>query len=517
MWVCHNLRVVSSLSFYRANTVKIKGDTYEKDAAQYWWWSKPLKKFYPTNYHLAREIHILLDKAGFFAGRTLKALSQAPFDGCAFPQARKLIFTFYPCLAQGGEAPEAAEIGANIRALVGRIKQMAPLLNEIEVVGTSNPANLDLEDRHINSFILQIIPLVTRVVYKASEFNIPLNLPTVNMSRLVHIDVGILGSMEFNYQEQEKSAMHLVRQSAATLQSLTIGLHSLEGLSGLIKETNDNFVFYPQMRVLKLGYHWDLAKFDRMAVAQAVPFPRLRQLTVAGTYPFGDDILFRGNEDTLELLDIELDKNMVAMLKRFSVFTAVSHPRLRCVKTRLSYSPALDHLETASARLRFLLDIAPAAAIREMRGVSFWLPSSLPVFSGYIDIQLLSLPDTRLTLWNTITLVNSLPLLSEIHSPSPIIGTLPAEATMDMLPEFVISNHASTNKTFRCWRVTYEEKWVSKGETVSCVLLLALACPSFDHVLTNSPNRHLFMVHMKEIMNTDIFRPYASRLQPLLL
>ncbi|KAJ2376488.1 hypothetical protein H4S02_007911, partial [Coemansia sp. RSA 2611] len=64
---------------------------------------------------------------------------------------------------------------------------------------------------------------------------------------------------------------------------------------------------------------------------------------------------------------------------------------------------------------------------------------------------------TRLTLWDTIILVDMLPMLSEIHSQSPIIGTLPAEVAEDGLPEFIISSHALASKTFRCWRITYEE------------------------------------------------------------
>ncbi|KAJ2026686.1 hypothetical protein IWW57_002965 [Coemansia sp. S610] len=241
MWVCSNFRVVASQSFYRANTVEIKGDTYKKDAAQYWW-SKRLKKFYSTNYHLVREIHILLDKKSLFAGRALRILSRAPFDGCAFPQARKIIFTFCPCLAQDGEVPEAARISANISAFVERVKQIAPMLSEVEVVGTSNPATVDSEDAHLNGFLLQVIRLVTRVVYEASELNTSLNLPEDTVSHLVHIDFGIWDSMKINYRDHEKSTTRLVRQNAATLQEQHQRLRQANAIDAALMALNKNDV-----------------------------------------------------------------------------------------------------------------------------------------------------------------------------------------------------------------------------------------------------------------------------------
>ncbi|KAJ2031850.1 hypothetical protein IW146_000755 [Coemansia sp. RSA 922] len=522
LWVCRNFRDVSCLKFYRSNTVKVKDDDYEKDVGQYWW-SKRLKKFYPSMHHLAREIHILLGKSGFYTGKTLEAFSRAPFDGCAFPQARKLIFTFYPYREPDYVAPEAAKVDANIRAFVQRMKQMAPMVCEIEVVGTSNPVTLPADTQHMNGFLSQVFQLATRVVYKVSEHNVPLELPAVSISHLVHIDMDvsvdtIVTRTQTTPQAQQNATMHLARQNAMTLQSLSIGTYTWENISGLVKGANGDDVAYPQLRVLKLRSGWGNYGHCRPVITNVVPFPQLCHLHIAGPFPFGDDILFRGNADTLKCLDIILDRDMANMLKRHSVFTSISHPRLRCVKIELPLGYVQDDFATDETRLQYLLDIAPAATMREIKGLNSctWFHSSLPVFGDYTNLQVLVLPDTRLTLWDAITLIELLPLLSEIQNPSPVVGSLPAEVTTDMLPEYVVSKYVSLSKSFRCWRITYEDKWVSRGDTISCVLLLALVCPNFDHAITSSSNSNLFMAHIREAISTNMFLPYASSLQRLL-
>ncbi|KAJ2060212.1 hypothetical protein GGI17_003910 [Coemansia sp. S146] len=419
--------------------------------------------------------------------------------------------------------PGAAGIDANISAFVKRVKQMAPMICKLEVVGTSNLVILPSDNKHINDFLSQVFQLVPRVVYKTNKHNVPLVVPAVNVSHLMHIDIDIsvdfiMANTPMMSQAQQNAVMHLARQNAGTLQFLSIGTFRWDHISDLVKDASGDDIAYPQLRVLKLKSGWHSNEHRRPVITKAVPFPRLCHLRVDGTFPFGDDILFRGNAATLKCLNIILDRDMAIMLQRHSVFTSVSHPRLRCVKIEVPHGPFLNDFATDETRLRFLLDIVPCATMREIKVTysNTWFHSSLPVFGNYTNIQILVLPDTRLTLWDAIALIDLLPHLSEIHNPSPIVGPLPADATMDTLAAFGVSKHVSMSKRFRCWRIAYDDKWVYRGDTVSCVLLLALVCPNFDHVITRSFNSDLFMTHMKEAMSTNMFLPYASRLQCLL-
>ncbi|KAJ2344119.1 hypothetical protein GGH92_004623 [Coemansia sp. RSA 2673] len=118
---------------------------------------------YPTH-HLARELVIELLAKYIYSGEALRCLSQAPYDGCAFPLVHKITFiVFVDTTYTDYEAHDSAwvsrvnelfnlgednatgladiedqttdplEIEANVSSFVPRVKEMAPELGEIEV------------------------------------------------------------------------------------------------------------------------------------------------------------------------------------------------------------------------------------------------------------------------------------------------------------------------------------------------------------------------------------------------
>ncbi|KAJ2741443.1 hypothetical protein GGI20_005183 [Coemansia sp. BCRC 34301] len=469
LWICRSFRTVALAEFYRTNTVKITGGNYDKSACQYWWSSR-LKMFYHStpHHHLSREIHVILCKKDLYTGRTTEALSRAPFDGCAFPMARKFVFTF--CKTAGEDlvwhdgqqknaAARAAKIETNISAFVWRIKQMAPMATDFEVVGSAVSVSLPRDSEHVEHFLTQLFQTATRAVYNVDDKNMPLGLNTVCISGLVHIDIKAI---------YDTPVSQLVQRNAMTLQSLSIATDESGGVSGIVKGAGD--------------------------------------------------IVITGNEVTLECLDIVLDLRMATMLKRYNMFTHTSHPRLHCVKVNLFYDLFTDYAGTDDQQLQSILQIAPNAPIWEISGVSSsrWFYSALPVFANYDNLKTLILPDTRLDLWKVINLVSLLPLLTDLDSCSPIFSPMPANVTKDELPAYLISNYGTPSKVFQCWRVTFEVKWVGREEIVASVLLLALVCPNFNHVAVRGPNRQSLMAHMKALISTKRFEPYAPRLQRLL-
>ncbi|KAJ2741355.1 hypothetical protein GGI20_005250, partial [Coemansia sp. BCRC 34301] len=85
-------------------------------------------------------------------------------------------------------------------------------------------------------------------------------------------------------------------------------------------------------------------------------------------YPFGDDVLFRGNAATLERLALILDAKAVTMLREHKVFTPTSHPRLGVVDISFDDNFAPDVFATAAECMQFVLDIGPTAPVRGLEG-----------------------------------------------------------------------------------------------------------------------------------------------------
>ncbi|KAJ2259361.1 hypothetical protein GGI01_003705 [Coemansia sp. RSA 376] len=100
-----------------------------------------------------------------------------------------------------------------------------------------------------------------------------------------------------------------------------------------------------------------------------------------------------------------------------------------------------------------MLDIAPGAAVR---GISNWYldqapPPVLSLLNRHASIQVLALPALRLSLWDAMTLIQSLPLLSDLHAQAPTLDPMPAGVTKRILVNYVCSNYSPTGKRFRCW------------------------------------------------------------------
>ncbi|KAJ1670531.1 hypothetical protein GGF38_001459, partial [Coemansia sp. RSA 25] len=152
-------------------------------------------------------------------------------------------------------------------------------------------------------------------------------------------------------------------------------------------------------------------------------------------YPFGDDVLFRGNAATLEYLKIVLDSELVAMLKQRNIFTPTSHPKLKCVNIKLCSSDASGVFPAAPEYLQFALSIAPRAsalAIPFLSSFGSTLTAELEMLGNHNSIQVLSLYRTTLSFWDIVNLIRSLPLLSDLKTGLP---------TMDKLPQGLLPPH----------------------------------------------------------------------------
>ncbi|KAJ2744500.1 hypothetical protein GGI19_006594, partial [Coemansia pectinata] len=160
--------------------------------------------------------------------------------------------------------------------------------------------------------------------------------------------------------------------------------------------------------------------------------------------------------------------------------------------------------------------IAPNAAVRSFPLGESWpdITSMVSLFSDYPNIQVLDLSDMFLPLWDTIALIKSLPLLSDLHSMTPYAIQLPANIKEKELPAYVLSKYAPMGQRFRCWHIS---KTSGPVTTIArCVLLLALICPNFDYCVPPEKKFSEYMDELERTINWDAFKDYAPRLQHFL-
>ncbi|KAJ2878555.1 hypothetical protein H4R27_005763, partial [Coemansia aciculifera] len=555
LWVCHNFRAFVHQLFCRVYELTLENDRDRAEARLYSWPTCFKELSYLTHF-LAKELWVKLDIKSVYSGKALQLLSDAPYEGRSFPLIRKLIFNLTSdsdgnyyweplCENEGyydlepvhdnGREPESDDLrddelepesdddatpkthyvyppdtAANITAFVQRIKRMAPTVSEIDVTPIGDAERLLQRcNIHVSDLVQQLFDIVERrTVITCGSEPMLMCLDLEPIRDLVYMDCSL--------DTDSKDLLPLIRRSMQTLQFLDLSVGDVETTGAVRDPDSGDYLEYPCLRTLIIRSFHNPWASQEVFVKDIVPFPRLLRLSVLSDYPFGDDILFRGNAATLEYLEVGLLPETVSMLREYRVFTPTSHPNLKCVKLDMPLRRVPDIFAIATEYMQFVLSIGPGASVREIAESAEYPEGhtlALSMLKDHGCIQILSFPLTILSLWEVISLVKSLPLLSDLTTSAPVLGELPQGVNMTMLPGHVRATYAPMGKRFRCWHVhTYYGTEVDYIELATCMLLLALVCPNFDYAAVGRNHREPFMKVMQDKIAEPEFSQDAPRL-----
>ncbi|KAJ2105935.1 hypothetical protein IW146_008009 [Coemansia sp. RSA 922] len=516
MWpllqVCDNFRVIAFPLYYYdyrlhlyvcADKIEIENCSWTKhiDCLDY-----PL----PT---LAREIQIRIHMRDIYEGHALQRLSTKPYNGRAFPQVRELRFN----LATEGKWNEdndydTPDADSNILAFVGRIKEMTPQVSEVHLSIMDPDSELATGIGKRTRLLLSSLPKLTETIL--------LKVGWYTLAECLDIaPLCMLGHLKFELKDDASLVSQLAWLNSQTLQTMDIYSAQMVDVSGLIrKDTSGDYVEYPCLYSLTMGVDNTSVVLQQSVFEGATPFPSLVHLCLNSGYPFGDDLVFRGNVTTLEYVKLDLTAELVMLLIKHNVFTRTSHPNLQCVNTALPLSRSPAPFAVVAAYMQFAMSIAPKAPVRvidDLLEFDHILPSVLLTLKDYASIQVLSLPRVYLSFWEAVSLIKSLPILLDLHTLAPILGEIPLGLTEVDLPDYVQSIYAPMGKRFRCWHITKYLEY-DDAEIVTFMLLLALVCPNFDYAAVDESYREPFMKEMRSQIAEPRFSRHAPRLRRLL-
>ncbi|KAJ2352053.1 hypothetical protein GGH92_001487 [Coemansia sp. RSA 2673] len=511
--VCHNFREVVYSHFCR----QYRLDQVDKQKSGFSTWPKGPRRIEDLGNNalgLTRELVIYLDLHSVYTGKALEELVRHLSDDPMFPRVRRLTFIM-SWLADERQVDSAeTSMEDNIGAFVQRVRQIAPSVNLIDVQPGVDSVGVQRVAHFFGNVISQLSQLTRRISFFSVATRIPMELPVDTVHDLVHFNYYTLDDNIDNHVR----AMQVARQSAATLQYLRFNANTRTGLSNLFWDSDSGSYFnYPCLLSLVLGI-WTFSPVLLPPVARGVVlFPRLSDLKMTNTYPFSDDLPFRGNVATLRYLHIVATREVCDILRQYEVFSSTSHSELKRVEIESPTDGIPSHFESREAYMRFALGIGPGALVRSIRGISTGedLSPALSLLTSHSCIQLLDFPDTPLMLWDIEFLTRSLPLLSNLGCLSTGLGLMMEDIALDEYAEFMHSLSSPSRENFRCWRLAN----VVRGdlqETVECVLSVALFCPNFDYAAVSSLIRKEFMKLMEETIQSDGFKQHAPRLRRLL-
>ncbi|KAJ2066205.1 hypothetical protein GGI08_001984 [Coemansia sp. S2] len=460
-------------------------------------------------YHLVKELNIEVDERSIYSGKALRMLMREPYNGCAFPLVRTLTFSFAIDGADKHNDSSSHEAEENIREFVQRIKLMVPKLRDIKIWPSDRGTRPEVISSHFGSLVSQLFQLVYRIECDIFyDTDVPMVLQLDRICNLTHI--------EYVTGNNSNQIIQLAQLNALTLQSLDIKFQTAN-IADLIRDCNGTYVTYPHLLKLKLIGPSKFTNVQRPVFSGVVPFPILTFLSLQLRYQCDDDTFFRGNAATLQFLEMFLDDTTTSMLVRHNVFTPFSHPNLQCVHVGSLHNYKPNEAMGPIDYMKFMLSIGPNAAVRGIIGYPYWTDSriGLSLLEKHTFIQVLTIITSPLDLSAVMSLIKSLPLLSDLVTMPPRVGNVLDDITLHELPTYLRTSYASMGERFRCWQLLPFDN-EDCFDIVICVLLIALVCPNFDYAAPFHDDRAEFMETMKGVIDLQPFQEHAPRLRRLL-
>ncbi|KAJ2857783.1 hypothetical protein GGI22_003433 [Coemansia erecta] len=293
--------------------------------------------------------------------------------------------------------------------------------------------------------------------------------------------VPALTSITSEHPYDNEFSFAIIRKSAATLESLIVEDRDSGIVKHMVYHADGQSIVYPRLKVLEILGNSDDG--DKCAVEKSVaPFPVLQNLRLYASYIFADDTMFRGNGNTLEHLEMELDADTVDMLRKYNVFSKGKFPRLRSVyiqhdpdsHTRLSVEAFMQLVFGMLSAKTQILSVLAKDSYRH-------LVNAISACSFAENFRIFALDGTALSLLEMLNVVRLLPNMTDFTC-----GFKGVDPELDVelgqtIPDRLFSQYYPLNHRLKCWHMRFSSGVTSKDIAVSAIAF-AVLCPRFTFV-----------------------------------
>ncbi|KAJ2000918.1 hypothetical protein GGI04_003955 [Coemansia thaxteri] len=272
------------------------------------------------------------------------------------------------------------------------------------------------------------------------------------------------------------------------------------------------------MQHLTLRDHTGIVPDELPYIPHAVPFPKLVSLRIFVLHPFADDVLFRGNSDTLTYLSMIPDSVSINVLNRHNVFDAGRYSKLKFVVMNEIINEAVNTAVPAAILSNFLCKMAGPVQVLQMEMCAdiktlFAHPSLGE--KGFQTLQILQARSSSLSLFDVLDLLKRLPALDSLYCGLAGLGSELDGIAPENLPEHVVSNYSNVGKNLKGWRVSFD-RGTNHNTIAVYAMLLALVCPKFTKVDTPLMAMSDYCASISEALRSGTYLKYAPRLSRLL-
>ncbi|ORX71569.1 hypothetical protein DL89DRAFT_266576 [Linderina pennispora] len=211
--------------------------------------------------------------------------------------------------------------------------------------------------------------------------------------------------------------IEIVRRSAPALQHLRLKLGQSFIFKRVVAGDDGAGPVFSQLRRLELFSSTDRSALanGRLVSPDGTPFPALETLSCHMSYPFGNDVLLRGNGQSLRVLDIYISNELLDVFERCSVFASQRFTALACLKLGNLQG---EHGVIDKARVVRICNLFQQKTVVEVLGRVDFLYDTLQPYLGDMarTIRVLDIPQLECTFEQIVVLISSLPFLQMLSA-----------------------------------------------------------------------------------------------------
>ncbi|KAJ2597776.1 hypothetical protein EV177_007668, partial [Coemansia sp. RSA 1804] len=444
----------------------------------------------------------------------LKCVVSAWPESIVFPLASHLKIDFGGFLYKNAEYNNILK-NRGYELLSQRIQMQMPKLQEVRIIDHGHDFAKHMEAADSRGW--KTDGVLSAMFGKIKSFAITRNnVELISTFPSSIANAAELTKLDFNAFTDDNTVLRwIMKMSAPTLETLEYHRAATVKAASFFLDAQDKPIVYPRLQKLQFsGYEYPYPKKGVRVDPSVTPFPVLRYLKWRGPYVFNDDALFRGNNNTLEYLDIDIDTWLASVLKTHDVFADEKYPNLQhiatCRSERLGRSGVFRNGEFEAMAVNL---IRPATTVFTYKAARLsCLADSLAACLYLENIRTLCIPDFEGTLRQLLDLVRLLPNMSRLcgHPGSINYATDTVE-----FKEFV-DNYGSTkfppNHQLRHWDVLTNREYSTKFIAHTALALVVL-CPRFEGAYIPGYERGYFEYNIGKAIDSGLFNGHVNRIE----
>ncbi|KAJ2162001.1 hypothetical protein GGF46_000993 [Coemansia sp. RSA 552] len=258
-----------------------------------------------------KTVDLYVDFAAIATGQALEYLKNAADKPTLFPNAHTLTIWLKNGFAQLADLESG--MLSNVDGFFNNVRTQFPSVRNVRLSSSGEYYS----QTHIVTCAIN--GSVSSLLASARQAEL-VTLKAQRLPALITTPATRLTAMKSVWDGSYKRVLELIHRNADGLRCLELSFSMFEGFSKLVRD-GQNEVSYPKLQRLVFGQNGVWKAPITGLTTTNILFPSLCHLQMEFEYPFRDNTLFRGNEDTLQHLQIVPNGDVFKRLNNLGVFT----------------------------------------------------------------------------------------------------------------------------------------------------------------------------------------------------